>query len=193
MEKLTKLKFKDDNFEMDINMSTEDNSIWHCQKELALLFNTSQNKISYHINCITKSDLNHHELIRKFRKNSVEHEGKRDRPVSYYNLKIALTIGTRLRSNKALILKEYLQKKLLRCSEKNNESIINYNNGKIDIPINLDLKTENAWVSVKRITTLFDTSLDNVYLHIKNIFNEGEFDIFNNDSVSEDSSVTAQF
>ena len=193
MEKFTKLKFKDGDFEMDINVSALDNSIWLCQKELALLFNTSTNKISYHINCITKSNLHYHELIRNFRKNSVEHEGKRGHPVSYYNLKIALAIGTRLRSNKALILEEYLQKQLLICSEENNERIIIYNNGKIDIPINIDLKTDNAWASVNQMAALYDTSKRNIYMHINNIFTDGEMTCFDDDSVLKDSFTTDLF
>ena len=193
MEKFTKLKFKDDDFEMDINVSTVDNSIWLSQKELALLFNASTNKISYHINCITKSNLHYHELIRNFRKNSVEHEGKRGHPVSYYNLKIALAIGTRLRSNKALILEEYLRKQLLICSEENNERIIIYNNGKIDIPINIDLKTENAWASVNQMAALYDTSKRNIYMHINNIFSDGEMTCFDDDSVLKDSFTTDLF
>jgi hypothetical protein len=44
------------------------------------------------------------------------------------------------------------------------------------------------WLSQKNMGLLFDTSTDNIGLHLKNIFNENELD---KNSVTEDFSVTA--
>lgn len=47
---------------------------------------------------------------------------------------------------------------------------------------------ENIWLTQKLIARLFECSIDNVSLHLKNIFEEGELDL---DSVIEEYSITA--
>ncbi len=47
---------------------------------------------------------------------------------------------------------------------------------------------ETLWLSQKAMATLFDCSIDNIGLHLKNIFASGELDI---KAVTEDFSVTA--
>ena len=190
MEKFTKLKFKDQYFEMNINFSAVDNSIWFCQKELAAFYEKSRSTITEHIKSIYDDELLPISTCRYFRQVKEENETIVNRKIKYYNLDLVLALGVKIGSNRGQLLKEFLENTLKPTPPSNCEMIIIYNNGKIEIPINIDLKTENAWASVKQIATLFDTSLDNVYLHIKNIFNEGELAVFDNDSVSEDSSVT---
>jgi len=47
---------------------------------------------------------------------------------------------------------------------------------------------DQTWLSQREMAELFDVSTDNVGLHLKNIFAEGELD---ENSVTEESSVTA--
>lgn len=54
--------------------------------------------------------------------------------------------------------------------------------------IKLRAKDQTVWLSQREMAELFDVSTDNVGLHLKNIFADGELDA---DSVTEDSSVTA--
>jgi hypothetical protein len=54
--------------------------------------------------------------------------------------------------------------------------------------IEVHVQDGTIWLSQKLIATLFDCSIDNISLHLKNIFTEGELDEF---SVTEDFSVTA--
>lgn len=42
--------------------------------------------------------------------------------------------------------------------------------------VNVILKNEIIWFSQKNITDLFECSLDNISLHLKNIFQENELD-----------------
>lgn len=49
-------------------------------------------------------------------------------------------------------------------------------------------KDETIWVTQKAMATLFDCSTDNISLHLKNIFKQGEL---NSDSVTEEFSATA--
>ncbi len=59
-------------------------------------------------------------------------------------------------------------------------------NGKVKVEI--FLHNENIWLSQKLIASLFDCSVDNVSLHLKNIFESGELQ---ENSVTEEFSITA--
>jgi hypothetical protein len=54
--------------------------------------------------------------------------------------------------------------------------------------IKLRAKDQTVWLTQREMAQLFDVSTDNVGLHLKNIFADGELDL---KSVTEDSSVTA--
>lgn len=64
--------------------------------------------------------------------------------------------------------------------------IIKFTNNNLELEVNVSPEEETVWLTVKQISTLFGTTTDNVYLHLKNIKKEGEIDI----SLAEDSSVT---
>ena len=71
--------------------------------------------------------------------------------------------------------------------EKNNQIII-YNTEGGETKIEARIKDETVWLSQKQMAELFDCSVDNVGLHLKNIFAEAEL---SENSVTEESSVTA--
>jgi hypothetical protein len=54
--------------------------------------------------------------------------------------------------------------------------------------IEIRVQDGTIWLSQKNMGLLFDTSIDNISLHLKNIFSNGEL---NADSVTEEYSVTA--
>lgn len=54
--------------------------------------------------------------------------------------------------------------------------------------IKLRAKDQTVWLSQREMAQLFDVSTDNVGLHLKNIFVDGELE---EKSVTEESSVTA--
>ena len=64
-----------------------------------------------------------------------------------------------------------------------------YNSGDENISINTIVKDETIWVSQKAMAQLFGCTVDNISLHLKNIFNEEEL---NKDSVTEEFSATAK-
>ena len=57
-----------------------------------------------------------------------------------------------------------------------------------DIKINALIKNESIWLTQKTMAELFDCSTDNISLHLKNIFKEGEL---NKSLVTEEFSATA--
>ncbi|MFA6919319.1 MAG: RhuM family protein [Patescibacteria group bacterium] len=69
--------------------------------------------------------------------------------------------------------------------DKNNQIII-YNTEDGQIKIEAQVKDETVWLSQKQMAELFDCSMDNISLHLKNVYLEGELD---EKRTSEDSSV----
>jgi hypothetical protein len=66
--------------------------------------------------------------------------------------------------------------------------IILYSNEMGNVNINVTYQKDTFWLPQKAIAQLFDCSIDNVSLHLKNIFNSGELD---QKSVTEEFSATA--
>ena len=67
--------------------------------------------------------------------------------------------------------------------EKNNEIIIyTTDDGQVDIEVRLE--DESVWLTQNSMSELFDTTRNNITMHIKNIFEEGELQ---EDSVSKES------
>ncbi len=75
---------------------------------------------------------------------------------------------------------------MLKKQKSDNNKIIIYNsvNGQAKLEVLLD--GETVWLSQKQMAELFDCSVDNVALHLKNIYSEGELE---ENRTSEESSV----
>lgn len=67
-------------------------------------------------------------------------------------------------------------------------SIVLYQIDNTNICVNVHYHDETFWLSQKAMAELFGCSTDNISLHLKNIFSEGELD---KDSVTEKFSATA--
>ncbi len=66
----------------------------------------------------------------------------------------------------------------------NRNDIIVYSDG--EIKLNINIKNETIWLSQSQMAELFECSVDNIALHLKNIYASGELD---KDSTTEDFSV----
>lgn len=72
--------------------------------------------------------------------------------------------------------------------ENNNEIIIyTTDDGQVDIEVRLE--DENVWLTQNSMAELFNTTKQNISLHIKNIFDEKEL---NENSVDKDSLTTVK-
>ena len=69
-----------------------------------------------------------------------------------------------------------------------NNNFLIYKNKEGDIAVDAILKDETLWLTQKGMATVFDCSVDNVSLHLKNIFKSKELD---EKTVVEYSSITA--
>ena len=68
----------------------------------------------------------------------------------------------------------------------NNFEIKVFSNGNINVEVSFDKDKNTVWLTQKQMAELFGVSVNNISLHIKNIFKDCELD----NSVTEESSVT---
>ena len=72
-------------------------------------------------------------------------------------------------------------------NEQNNFLMYTTDDGKVDIEVRLE--DENVWLTQNSMAELFDTTRNNITMHIRNIFEEGELQ---ESSVSKESLLTAK-
>ena len=110
------VKFIDGEFELEVNVSPKEDTIWLTQLQIASLFSKSKSTINEHIKNILKNELSEYEVVRKFGK--TELSNVKTKPILFYNLDLILAVGYRVNSKRGIefrkwankILKEYLLK-----------------------------------------------------------------------------------
>ena len=119
------IKFEDGEFNLDVNVSPDEDTVWLTKQQISELYGRDRSVISKHI----KNILSEHECD----KSNVQkmHIANSDKPVEIYNLNIILSVGYRVKSNRGnqfriwanSILKQYLltgsvinEKRCLSCT-----------------------------------------------------------------------------
>ena len=182
MENYEIVKYKKEGIMLDIKISREKQTLFLTRKEIAILFNKSSDSIDLHIKNIIELEGKNAPTVEE--SSVVQLEGNREvkRKIKLYNLEMILKIGDRMKSQNGLILKEWFNTYI---SHKNNEIIV-FDNGNVQLDVRIEPENETVWLTANQISILFDTTPENVYIHIKNIYKEGEL----NDSVYKKSLVT---
>ena len=109
------IKFKDKDFELDVNVSPDEETVWLTKEQISLLFNRNRTVISRHINNIYKDG----ELLKESScaKNAHEVSGQ-THYTDFYNLDVIISVGYRVKSQRGIlfrrwatnVLKQYLLK-----------------------------------------------------------------------------------
>jgi prophage maintenance system killer protein len=66
-------------------------------------------------------------------------------------------------------------------------SVIAFRDGNLEIDVKIDSEKDTVWLTQKQMSTLFDVSVDNISLHINNIYKENELEM--NATTEESSEV----
>ena len=108
MEKYEILKFKDGEFELDVNVSPEEDTVWLTKEEIATLFEKDRSVISRHINNIFKEK----ELLEiatraKFAQVRIEGGREVEREMDYYNLDVVLCVGYRVNGKRGILFRQW--------------------------------------------------------------------------------------
>ncbi len=99
--------FKDNELEINVNLSTEENTVWLSRADMVELFQRDQSVITKHIRNIFKEG----ELDEKSNVHFL-HIANSDKPVKYYNLDVIISVGYRVKSKRGIIFRQWANKVL---------------------------------------------------------------------------------
>ena len=102
------VKFVDNGFELEVNVSPSEDTVWLTQDQMAELFQKSKSTINEHIkNLYSEKELLESATIRKFR--MVRFEGGRRiiRSIPHYNLDMIISVGFRVKSQRGIIFRKW--------------------------------------------------------------------------------------
>jgi len=105
--------YQDDNGITNVNVRFDDKDVWLSQQQIAMLFDTTQQNVSLHINSI----LNEEELLKEATHKYfllVRQEGNRSvkRQIEHYNLDMIIAIGYRVKSQVATRFRQWATQRL---------------------------------------------------------------------------------
>lgn len=96
-----------------IDVKIEDETVWLTQAQMAELFDSSKQDVSYHINNIYKeNELEENRTVKEFL--TVQDEGNRkvSRKVKYYNLDMIISLGYRIKSKIATHFRKWATERI---------------------------------------------------------------------------------
>lgn len=107
--------FIDDEIELEVPITPEQETVWLTQEQMSVLFDTARSSIAYHIGKIFKEEeLDKSTSVEIFDRS----ENTASRPPMYYNLDVIISVGYRVKSKRGIafrkwansVLKEYIIK-----------------------------------------------------------------------------------
>lgn len=106
IEKNEVVQFKDGNFVLDVNVSSNGETVWLNREQLSQLFDRDIKTIGKHINNALKEELDS-STVAKFA--TVKKEGDREvtREIEYYNLDMIISIGYRVKSKRGVLFRKW--------------------------------------------------------------------------------------
>lgn len=96
-----------------IDVKIEDETVWLSQQQMAELFSTTKQNISFHIkNIYDEEELNENSTVKEFL--TVQNEGNRsvERNVKFYNLDMIISLGYRIKSKVATNFRKWATERL---------------------------------------------------------------------------------
>jgi len=96
------VRFRDGSFELEINVSPKEETVWLSKNDIALLFERDRSVISRHIRNVFKE----HECDEKSNVHFL-HVANSDKPVEYYNLEVVISVGYRVKSKRGVIFRRW--------------------------------------------------------------------------------------
>lgn len=170
MSEFKTIKYKDNELELDLIVSPDNSSLLFSKDDLSKLFKRDRSGISKYLKKIfTTNELDEKSNVQKL------HITNSAKPVTYYKLEVVQTLSRHLKSNLGVTLNKFwLDNSNGRLK---NVEIIIYNNGNVNLAVNVSPQEDTVWLNVSQIASLFDSTVQNIYMHIGKIVEEGELEV----------------
>ena len=165
------VKFIDGEFELEVNVSPEEETIWLTQEQIVFLFNSTKQNISMHITNILGSNELSISTVKEIL--TVRYEGKRKvkRKINHYNLDMIISIGYRVNSKRGIMFRQWANKVLKEYLLKG--YVINENRVIVSNDNYIELKNQVTSIN-NRLIKIEDKVLDKEF-SLNKIFYNGEF------------------
>ena len=126
IEKNEAVQFKDGSFVLDVNVSSNGETVWLTLDQMSKLFNKNKSTISRHIsNIFVEEELDEKSSVAKNATQLKRYDPrtKKDRiatvDVNYYNLDVIISVGYRVKSKQGVLFRKWansiLKRYLLKC------------------------------------------------------------------------------
>ncbi|MBO4622801.1 MAG: virulence RhuM family protein [Bacilli bacterium] len=101
------VKFKDDELELDVNVSTMDDTVWLTVEQIARLFERDRSVIIKHIKNILFDKELDNSTCAFFAQVQIEGSREITRKVEYYNLDMIISVGYRVKSKRGILFRKW--------------------------------------------------------------------------------------
>ena len=132
MGKYKIITFKNNNVQLDVNVSPEEDTVWLTKDQISLLFGRDRSVISRHINRIYKDGELDKNTSVHFLHISPNDSNPNHRPPEYYNLDVVISVGYRVKSQNGVVFRKWannvLKEFLLKGYAISNRAIITQEN-----------------------------------------------------------------
>ena len=160
------VKFIDGEFELEVNVSPKEETIWMTVSQMALLFGRDEKTIRKHINNIfVDKELEYFNNTQKMRVVGVKQS------IHLYNLNVIISVGYRVKSNRGTIFRIWANKVLKEYLLKG--YVINENRVIVSNDNYIELKNQVTSIN-NRLIKIEDKVLDKEF-SLNKIFYNGEF------------------
>ena len=94
--------FKNGELELEVTVTPENDTVWLTQQQMAELFDKERSVITKHIgNIFKEKELDKDSNVQNL------HIANSDRPVSFYNLDVIISVGYRVKSPNGIIFRKW--------------------------------------------------------------------------------------
>lgn len=124
MEKYEFIRFQDDDFELDVSVSPNEETVWLTKNEMSLLFDRDRTVYSWHISNIFKEK----EFIKDISCAKIARQiGGQIHNTILYNLDVIISVGYRVKSKRGVMFRKWanniLRNYLLKGSKTINKNL----------------------------------------------------------------------
>ena len=107
------VKFVNDNLELEVNVSPDEETVWLSLADLCVLFNRDKSVISRHIkNIFNDGELDEKQVVAK---NATTGPDGKTYNITFYNLDVIISIGYRVKSQNGIAFRKWAINVLKEC------------------------------------------------------------------------------
>jgi len=173
------VKFTDDYFELDVNVSPYEDTVWLTSEDMARLFETERSVITKHINNVYIDDeLDKNSTCAKIAQVQIEGGRRINRQINYYNLDMIIAIGYRVKSKRGLIFRKWASKiikeYLVNGYAISPSRVVVTNENYLNL-VNAVERIDSTQIEINKRLITVEQRLSNTELPTEKIFFDGQF------------------